>query len=455
MTVENIIIPVIKKNEIKDNYYTVLSVELGNTTLKAIIITTNLKTNKNYLVNKTIKLTRDIPDVQVDEKVFGKTIWNKPLSYEAIRDAVSDIICECLDDVNMDVSDLDFVVRSTGIIALNTLSEHVGVIIKALSDGCLKAGITPSMMKAPFKLENIPEHLRRYSFFNMVKFDGSVVSVNSTENCNITSNQMESELITAGIKLASKNSTIDMRNPLITIDMGTTLAGCVVDNIKPYADVRCNLVGLAGGISDIILRGCDIIPDIASTIDLKNSSNTMEYNTGLLKQNTRKLHEYINICEVPGNLDEFGCVCIDKLQYKNSDVKLVGCNIEDEEKLVETFNKISENYDLDMINLQIDDMNAYIIKRIIDEVRKLELYTDDMNIGITGRAGITGCKPLFISEYLHDSFKGNIVFASDGLAVGALMMARCMNSLGTPLSPVGGSSKGMCIMQQRIKLQKK
>ena len=55
---------------------------------------------------------------------------------------------------------------------------------------------------------------------------------------------------------------------------------------------------------------------------------------------------------------------------------------------------------------------------------------------------------------LKNSFD-NILFTPDGLALGALMMARCMNSLGTPINPVGGSRGGMCIMQQRIKLSKK
>ncbi|WP_304125435.1 methanogenesis marker 14 protein [Methanosphaera cuniculi] len=454
MTSENIIMPIIKKCDIKDNFYTVLSVELGNTTIKAIIITTNLKTNKNYLINKKVQLTRNIQDAQDNDNIFGKTIWNKPLTYNAIVDTITTIIHECLDEVDMRIDDLDFVVRSTGIIALDTLSEHTGLIIKALSDGCINAGITPNMMKAPFKLDNIPRHLRKYSFFNMVKFDGSVVSVNSDENSGLTSNQMESELITAGIKLASKNSIIDFRNPIVTIDMGTTLAGCVVDNNKPYADVKCNLVGLAGGISDIILRGCDIIDEKSSTIDLKNNENIVQYNIDELHHNTKKLHKHIKICEVPENVDEFGRVAIDKKQYNNTDVKLVGCTIKNEDKLIQTFKDITQNYTIDMINLQIDDMNAYLIKKIVDQIDTLNLLSDNMNIGITGRAGITGHKIKFIDEYLRD-FNGDIIFTSDGLALGALMMARCMNSMGSPINPIGGSTGGMCIMQQRIKLQKK
>lgn len=43
----------------------------------------------------------------------------------------------------------------------------------------------------------------------------------------------------------------------------------------------------------------------------------------------------------------------------------------------------------------------------------------------------------------------------DGLALGALMMARCMNSLGSPINPIGGLKNGMCIMQQRVAYNKK
>ena len=145
------------KDVIVDNFYTVLSVELGNTTIKSFIITTNLKTNKSYLINKCVKLTRNIRSPLAGEEVFGKTIWQKPLSKEAIVDSIYDIICECLSGAQLEVDDLDFVVRSTGIVAVAELSDMMGVIIKALSDGCLKCGITPSQMKAPFKLDNIPQ----------------------------------------------------------------------------------------------------------------------------------------------------------------------------------------------------------------------------------------------------------------------------------------------------------
>jgi hypothetical protein len=38
--------------------------------------------------------------------------------------------------------------------------------------------------------------------------------------------------------------------------------------------------------------------------------------------------------------------------------------------------------------------------------------------------------------------------------MGAAVMARCMNSMGTPLIPIGGKQGGACILGQRRKMQK-
>lgn len=440
------------KDVIADNFYSVLSVELGNTTIKAFIITTNLKTNKSYLINKCVKLTRNIRSPYDGEEVFGKTIWQKPLSKEAIVDSIYDIICECLSGAQLDVSDLDFVVRSTGIVAVADLSDMMGVIIKALSDGCLKCGITPSQMKAPFKLDNIPQHIRRYSFFNTIEFDGSIVSVKPAYKA-LVSNQMESELVNAGIKLASKNSLIDFRNPVMSIDMGTTLAGCIVDRSTPYANTICYFVGVAGAISDILLRGCEMIDKTNSAIDVNVSDYSIK-NYDVIGQNTQKIHEYITVDKIPPDACEYGGVKIDSNVYSDSSIKVIGSKIDDEEKLIETFNECIKEYSHDEIMLQIDDINAYLIKRLVDKCEKLDLICQGMSVGITGRAAISGCKRQLVVDYICDIFD-DIIFMQDGLALGALMMARCMNSLGSPINPIGGLKNGMCIMQQRVAYNKK
>ena len=446
---EKIILPNINVENIKKQFFTVLSVELGNTTMKSVIISTNVKTNQSFQVNKLVKLTRNIRLPYDDEEVFGTTIWDKPLSKEAIEESIHDLILESLAMVNLGVDDLDFVVRSTGVTAISSLSNDLGVIIKALSDACLSCGIAPSKMTAPFSINNIPEHIRGYSFFNTIKFDGSVVSVNSPSHSGMISNEMEGELVTAGIKLASKSSLIEFRNPVISFDMGTTLAGQVVDNSKPYANLLCNYVGLAGGISDILLRGSKIIKENESTIDLTNTQKSPLENHNLYYENTIQIHEHIEIMEVPENVTEYGSVSIRSDIHNKSKTKIIGSKIKDKEKLIKTFNQKTKNMTQEQTLQQIDHVCAYIIKRLYDTTKNINIINDETTIGITGRAGITGNKPEIINKYFEDETK-NIIFVQDALALGAVMMARCMNSLGTPTNPIGGSKNSTCIMQQRI-----
>jgi len=44
----------------------------------------------------------------------------------------------------------------------------------------------------------------------------------------------------------------------------------------------------------------------------------------------------------------------------------------------------------------------------------------------------------------------NVVFVDDGLARGAAVMARCMNSMGTPKNPLGGLRGSTCILRERM-----
>ena len=88
------------------------------------------------------------------------------------------------------------------------------------------------------------------------------------------------------------------------------------------------------------------------------------------------------------------------------------------------------------------------------------LVTSETAIGITGRAGITGNKPSLILEEiaklgLYDEPERNVVFVDDGLARGAAVMARCMNSMGIPKNPLGGLRHGKCILKQRMDYESK
>ena len=159
-----------------DVFYVTASVELGNTTTKSIVMATNLNTSESYLLNKTVKMTRDIRKPKPSEEVFGKTVWGIELSKEAVTDMVKDTLLESLDKCRVDKDDdLDFVVRSTGVTAGFATAEEEGKLIKALADGCLEADIAPAKMSPAMSITSLPERLRKHSLLENILFDGAVV----------------------------------------------------------------------------------------------------------------------------------------------------------------------------------------------------------------------------------------------------------------------------------------
>jgi hypothetical protein len=97
--------------------------------------------------------------------------------------------------------------------------------------------------------------------------------------------------------------------------------------------------------------------------------------------------------------------------------------------------------------------------RLIDVAVKNNLVPRNASIGLTGRAAISGRKPEYIlngiiERNLFDNPNDHVVFVDDGLARGAALMGRCMNSLGKPKNPIGGVRNGPCIMGRRIRIGK-
>jgi hypothetical protein len=72
----------------------VASVEVGNTTTKCILTATNLEDGKTSLVNKTIKMTRDVRSPKPDEEIFGRTLTGIPLTRESVSELVSKTLFE-------------------------------------------------------------------------------------------------------------------------------------------------------------------------------------------------------------------------------------------------------------------------------------------------------------------------------------------------------------------------
>ena len=446
----------------QDEYYVTASVELGNTTTKCVIMATNLNNSQSYLINKTVNMTRDVRPPKPGEEVFGKTVWGIELSKESVAEMIKDTVLESLKKAHMDMDeDLDFVVRSTGVTAGFATTQEVGQMVKALADGCLDAGISHTKMAPAMSTAHLPKRLQKYTLLDNVMFDGAVVSVVPPKGKEVVANEMEGELVTAGIKLGAKWTEVDYRNPCVSLDFGSTLAGRIVNKDEPYASTVGNFLGLAGVISDSLAKG-------SKQIDQNNGAALDIFDPKLLKkadgkkhqekakQYAKEAHELINICKVPEGIDRFGTVPLDAAGAKAAGTCLIGCDVGTNADglggLVEIGAKIYEDEGIPTLLATMDHVSANIVYRVLDVAFEEDLILDGSILGVTGRAGITGKKPELILEYAQDKFK-DVVFVEDGLALGSAIMARCMNSMGTQKNPLGGNQGEKCILKKRMQEQ--
>ena len=443
-----------------DVYYIVASVELGNTTTKCILTATNLNTSKTYLLDKTVKMTRDIRPPKKGEKVFGETVWGVELTKESVSEMIRNTILESVKRSKIDMeNDLDFVVRSTGVTAGFASPEDVGELIIALADGCLMAGIPPKKMSPALSKQSLPDRLQDFSLLDKVMFDGAVVSVLPPTGKVVVANEMEGELVTAGIKVGSKWTEVDYRNPCVSMDFGTTLAGRITNSDEPYARTIGNFCGLAGALPDAIIRGTELVDKRGgAALDLYKKDILKKADWNAAKSYAEKAHEYIDIRKVPQGRERFGTVPVDPEAAYNAGTTLIGCDAGKDgdklSKLTKLGHKIYEESDIHTLFAALDHVSALIVKRLVDEAFDEGVIEEGSVLGITGRAGITGQKPKLVMEYTKERFN-HTIFVSDALAMGAAVMARCMNSMGTPHIPIGGKQGGPCILGHRTKLQKK
>jgi len=448
--------------------FTVASVELGNTTTKCILTSTNLETGKVYLVNKTVKLTEDMRGLRRGEEAFGSTLWGRPLSRESVAEFIRDITLRSLDTagVNRD-KDLNFVVRSTGVTASFATPEETGEMIKAMASGCIAAGISPSKMVAPLSKEFIPSEFQAYSNLDNAPFRGAVAGCYPPRTPNeIMANEMEAELSTAGIKLGAKWTDVDFRNPVMGLDFGTTFKGRITDDNIPYAQTVGSICGLAGAICDAVVQGTGKIP-FALTADLqgltaKNSGeDRKKVDWKLAEDMANEAHKYIKIERAPLNLKRYGTVPVNPDSAEKAGIFLMGCDVgrngSDFPKLRRLGDEIYRNYGLAQLYAVLDCISAIIAYRVANLAMTEGLINKKTSIGITGRAGTTGMKPHLILKYIEnlglysEKVDKKMVFVEDGLALGANVMARCMNGLGTPRSPLGGNRRMGCVLKYRIK----
>ncbi len=440
-------------------FFTVASVELGNTTTKCILTSTNLKTAEIYVIEKEVRMTRDVRPPLPGESVFGETIFGVQLTQNSVTEMVSDVLVSVLSKAHLDFeNDLHFVVRSTGVTAGFASPDEVGAIVKALADGCLKAGISPRKMTAAISIENLPPGLREYSWLKKVYFDGAVASSLPPANTEIVANEMEGELVTAGIKGAVKGTNIDFRNPVMTMDFGTTLAGRITDNGSPYAKTIGSIVGLGGAIPDSIIKGSGLVNrQNGCVLDITGHQNTASLDIDLtLVDEVLKL---IAIKRVSTGLKRFGTVPVNTTAADESGVVLIG--VDANLKALEHFGtEVSNDHDASYMLSFIDCLQSSIVQEIITVAESEGVIFPETSLGLTGRAITSGQKPHLISSSLRLSDElwtksHQLVFVEDGLAMGAAVAARCMNSLGTITHPMGGRRGDRCIMSERMKLQKR
>jgi len=443
-----------------DVYYIVASVELGNTTTKCILTATNLNTSRTYLLDKTVKMTRDIRPPKKGEKVFGETVWHVELTQESVAELVKETILESVKRSGISIEeDLDFVVRSTGVTAGFASPKEVGELIIALANGCLEAGIPPSKMSPSISKDSLPKKLRDFTLLDKVMFDGAVVSVVPPTGRAVVANEMEGELVTAGIKAGAKWTEVDYRNPCISMDFGTTLAGRIVNNDEPYARTVGNFCGLAGAISDAIIRGTEKVDQRGgAALDLYTRDILKKADWKAAEEFARRAHEHVDIRKVPEGRERFGTVPVDPKAAYDAGTTLIGCDVgkdgDEIPELTKLGHEIIESTDIHTLFATLDHVSANVVKRLIIEADDEGVIQEGSLLGITGRAGITGHKPDLVLEFAKDYF-ADVLFVSDALALGAAVMARCMNSMGTPHTPLGGRQGGPCILGPRRKLQQK
>lgn len=445
-------------------FYTVASVELGNTTTKCILVTTNLKTAEIYEIEKEVRMTRDVRPPRTGETVFGRTIFGVGLTRESVSELVSDILVSTLRKARIDIEhDLHFVVRSTGVTASFASPSEVGVVVQALADGCLNAGVPPRKMTASISAENLPQDIREYTWLKKVYFDGAVASSLPPTNTEIVANEMEGELVSAGLKGAAKSTDIDFRNPAITLDFGTTLAGRVSDDSFPYATTIGSFAGLAGAIPDAIARGSGLVnKQTGCALDIPDSRKSKDHVTD--PEWEKEAHRIIRVAKVSKSEDRFGMVPVNARAADESGTVLIGVdagvNGSGLAKLAQLGRRIIESDSYDALLPTIDIIQAGVVQRILTLIESEGLVLEGTSLGLTGRAIISGQKPQHIIGNLHFADgtlwteMHDILFVEDGLAMGAAVAARCMNSMGTRNNPMGGRKGDKCIMPERMRLQK-
>ncbi|MGM0686103.1 MAG: DUF2114 family protein, partial [Promethearchaeati archaeon] len=174
------------------DFYTVASVELGNTTSKCILVSTNLNTAEIFEIKKEVRFTRNVRAPYDGEKTFGRTLVGVDLTRDSVKEFISELLKSVIKKARIRLDrDLHFVVRSTGVTAGFAKPEEVGEMVKALAQGCVDAGVPTNRMTAVLSPDNLPPGICDFTWLKKVYFDGAVASCLPPSEGSVVANEME------------------------------------------------------------------------------------------------------------------------------------------------------------------------------------------------------------------------------------------------------------------------
>ncbi|MGC9444316.1 MAG: methanogenesis marker 14 protein [Candidatus Methanospirareceae archaeon] len=440
--------------------FIVASVELGNSTTKAILTATDLESGRTYILSKAVRMTREALS---KHEVFCHTISLVDLSEDSIATLVKETLLECTHSAGLTIDDVHFVVRSTGVTACFETIDEVAGVIKALAKGCLLAGVPPRKMVSPMGIENVVPELRPFSRLDRTYFDGAVTGNVPPGGESIVGNEMEGELVTAGLKEAAKWLKVDYRNPVVSLDFGTTLAGRITDASMPYARVIGSFCGLAGAIPDALVSK-EVAVNFPSVLDLALKSVPRKRLKKKVKQRyVEEIREQLWIGRVRSGATRVGGVPVNVDAADRNKVVLIGVdageNLSNLPAIADIGARLVQEEGVKALLPVIDELAAGVTADLVRIAQEEDLLFAHTKIGITGRAGITGRKPELIVKQLSDLFgrkmAADVIFADDALARGAAVLGRCMHQFGTMKNPIGGVQGHGCLFGKRVKIQKK
>ncbi|MCD6456964.1 MAG: methanogenesis marker 14 protein [Methanophagales archaeon] len=432
------------------------SVELGNSTTKSILAATDLNGGKTYILDKAVKMTREAIS---EHDSFCHTISLVDLSEESIADLVKRTLQESAKSAGITVPDLHFVLRSTGVTASFSTVDEVGGVINALAKGCMSAGVPPRKMISPMSVENIAPELRKYSRIGKTFFDGAVAGNLPPPGESVVANEMEGELVTAGLKEAAKWLDVDYRNPVLSLDFGTTLDGRITSDELPYARVIGSFCGLAGAIPDAVVSKV-VNVEHPSVLDLQKKIKG-KIKKEVVKEYTDSIFKLLRVERVKSG-SKFGSVPVNIKAAERNGVVLIGVdagnNLSGLPEIADIGAELVREEGEQYIMPVIDELSGRVVEDLVGIAKAEGLLLPNTKIGITGRAGITGKKPEIILEKLSGLFgrkmDAEVIFADDALARGAAVLGRCMHQFGTPENPIGGVQGHGCVYGKRVKKQK-